>query len=103
MKLNRNPVFGLLSIVIPLFGIPLAFLISCIVIAPDVYDDAYIWGRVGVFVILSIIAILLGFVSGIIALSRGERFRILSFLGLLTNGGLAILWFYLTVPPAWRI
>jgi hypothetical protein len=70
---------------------------------PDVTGDADIWSGVATFVDLAIIAILLGFVSGIVALFRRERFKIVSFLGLLANGGLAMLWFYLTAPPAWRI
>lgn len=102
---KRWPIFGILSIAFPLFGVPLAFLLG-VAANRSVFqdpDNPEVWLGVGIFVQLSILAVLSGFISGIVALFRVERLKVLPLLALLTNSGLAILWLHLFAPPNWRI
>lgn len=102
---KKWPVFGVFSIASPLFGIPLAYLLG-LAANRSVFqdpDNPEVWAGVAVFVHLSLFVILTGIVSGIIALLRIERLKILPLLGLLVNVGGAILWFHLFAPPSWSI
>jgi hypothetical protein len=82
---TKSPVFGLISLLLPLFGIPLAFVLAK---SPNSSASGFGWGP-GVLVLLIGFfgSALLGVVAALIAVGRSERCRVLQLLGLLLNLG----------------
>jgi hypothetical protein len=92
---ERQPVFGILSIALPVVGILIAYLIGMAVAMPtDASGEPDSIGAFCIFAELTCFAMLSGFVSAIVALSRKERLMIFPFLGMLASAA-PIVWFYL--------
>jgi hypothetical protein len=87
IKPKRDPIFGVLSILFPLFGIPFAFLMAN---GQGAAGEG--WGWISATLFFSVISIFLGFVSAIGSFCRSERYPILGFLGVVANIA-PFLWF----------
>ena len=81
-----TPTCGILSIAAPLIGVPIA-----LGIGRNVQGESWGFGGVIVFIFLSLGALLVGLISALVGLHRGERVRFLSVLGLILNVGI-FLW-----------
>jgi hypothetical protein len=94
-QLKRLPVFGILSIVLPVSGISVAYLMEWpFPRRQDGSGEPNAIGAFCAFAELTCLALLSGFVSAIVALFRKDRLMILPFLGVLANAA-PIVWFYL--------
>ena len=80
------PTCGIFSLAVPLIGIPIA-----IGIGRSVQGESWGFGGVFVFALLGLPALLIGLISALVGLFRGESLRILSVLGLVLNIGI-FLW-----------
>src|SRR5437016_655607 len=81
---RKAPWFGVLSLVVPIVGLPLAFGVG-LAIASD-----FLVG-IGVLLYGGLALAFLGFVLGVVGMIRGERMRLLSLLSC-TICGLPLLW-----------
>jgi len=82
-KLPRSsPVFGMLSVVFPLLGVPFAY-----VYAHGPSSQAG-WGMEGAVIVFGIysVSFLLGIISAIVGMVRLERFLVLPVIGFFLNG-----------------
>jgi hypothetical protein len=79
---KKRPAFGLLSLVFPLLGIPIAILISKPASGSSL--DSH-WGYLSTFLWVAMPSISLGFISACVALIRSEPYRFLPWLGLVAN------------------
>jgi hypothetical protein len=76
---KKPPVFGVLSLVLPLVGAPLAYLIA----KPT--EAGWGWGGAMQLVVIISLVLLCGIVSAVIGLNRSEKYVGLSLLGLILN------------------
>ena len=90
---RRTPIFGVLSISAPLTGFVLAYGICSMTDFGG--GDMRGFTALSYLVKLLSLAMLLGAISGLVGLSRGERWRALSFIGPLVNFSL-ILWLFVS-------
>ena len=89
-KLSRkSPVFGILSLIFPLVGVPFAY-----IFAHGSSSEAG-WGMEGAVIIFGIysVSFLLGIISAIVGMVRLERFIILPVIGFVLNA-LPVLYFF---------
>jgi hypothetical protein len=80
-RVRRKPLFGVLSLILPLVGISLAYMISL-----STSKGGEGWGQLFVVVAIGGLSVLLGIISALVGLARAERLIFLSVLGLLFNG-----------------
>lgn len=94
---NRNPVCGLLAIVLPPLGLPFIYFTTVIVeaIGGSPFTQASRWSNpdaitelANVIVKLTFLCLLAGLPLGIAGLLRGERLRALSVMGMLLSTGI---------------
>jgi hypothetical protein len=83
---RRYPIFGAISLIAPLAGIPFAY-----IIASNTSAEGEGWGHFVAFVMIVFLSLLGGGISAIIGLVRSEEYLILSLIGLFLNL-MPILW-----------
>ena len=84
---KKPPIFGVLSIVCPLIGIPFAFSM-----AHNQGGAGEGWGAISALLFFSIGSIFFGFISAIVSLCRSEKYPFLALIGFVVNIA-PILWF----------
>lgn len=88
-------IFGVISIAFPLLGIPVAHLIGAAYsVNTDGSGQIDYFGAFGIFMFFSVLVILSGSVSAIVALIRRERFLLLSLSGLVLNITPVVWWLF---------
>ena len=76
---KRPPIFGILSLLFPLIGIPLSYMST----TPT--QEGWGWNGAMHLVIKVLLAILCGVVCAFVGLARSEKWIVLSWLGLILN------------------
>ncbi len=77
---KKPPFFGVLSLVLPLLGIPFAYTVT-----PS-SQAGWGWGGAVELVVIIFASFLLGLVSAVIGIIRSEKYIVLSWIGFLLNG-----------------
>jgi hypothetical protein len=78
-----KPVFGALSVGIPIFGLLLSLCVGTIIAGPSGESGA--WAAFFVFIIVGFFSVVAGLIMAVIGLCRKERLKALSWIGLIIN------------------